>query len=167
MLIDCDALSPTRWNSQLFLAVYHRFTPTDLTRDQAWQLAVLLRTPGFTIDHHRTIFDWSPNLSPHIDTVTSYFRDDPNIPRAAADNAASITQADGLNILRAMLETNPDYQGTVPLWTQLALVGLRSDLQSNDELRPLFNNISNHRLRRWRQQQVFDPLTGIPYAQPR
>lgn len=152
----------------LWLKLWRYFIPTDLTRDEAWQLAVLLNTPGFTREHHEALFDWEPRrMRPRVKQVLDYFKDTPSVLQGAQNNAASITQADGLAWLKAVINVRPHYHGTVPLWTKFALNGLPHNAEEVADLLNLHNSMgiakttASGLVRRWRTQEVFDPLTGL------
>jgi hypothetical protein len=167
LLIDCGALSPHRWldKTNLWHKLHEEFTPESLTRDEAWQLAVLLKTRGFTITHHFLLFGWSPTtMTPRIQALTDFFADTPTVHQAAEDNTASITQADGLAWLKAVLELRPHYRQSVPMWTQLALCALRDEgLKDTEIAEQLGITIRAEFVARWRNANSFDPLTGVPY----
>ena len=98
-----------------------------------------------------------------------YFKGERSVHEAAAENVESITHADGVAWLKAVLEVKPGYRGVVPLWTQLSLQALSEGpdgfkaldvakavglpgVSSDDQLYAVFA--------RWRDQMVFDPVTG-------
>lgn len=156
------------------MKLWQHFQPLDLKRDEAWQLAVLLSTKGFTREHHIALFDWNPSLmNPRLDEILIFFETTPSIQQAAQDNASTITQADGLAWIKAVLELRPNYRGTVPLWTQLALCGLHDDEQMSDADIAIQLNLTGQMgvsseyaarlVTRWRHALIFEPLTGLPY----
>ena len=68
-------------------------------------------------------------------------------------NAASIENGDGYRLLTAVC---PEYSGPVPLCSQLEL---RADPRSDQKIADEFG-VHRQKLRRWRTNNIFDPLTG-------
>lgn len=153
------------------MSLYQKFDPLDLTRDQAWELAVLLSTKGFKREHHFALFGWDKAQTEHVDVVLNHFGSNPDVQEAAEANGFSINQADGLAWLKAVLEIQPHYRGPVPMWTSFALCGAWEDAGMKDE--PVVAGLglagamgvgeaeAVRRCRYWRHQLEFEPLTGL------
>lgn len=69
------------------------------------------------------------------------------------DNADSVVPGDGFRMIEAVC---PGYSGPAPLWTQLEL---RNDRRSNVEIGRVLG-VHREKVRRWRVNTVFDPLSG-------
>ncbi len=69
-------------------------------------------------------------------------------------NAATVVEGDGFRMLSA-LGNLASYAGAVPLWTQLELT---NDRRSDSALSRALG-VNRQKLRRWRLNTVFDPLT--------
>jgi hypothetical protein len=162
MLYDMDLLKgQTRYDSQKFLRVWCNFEPNWLEKAESWELAVVLATPGFAYDHHCWAFAWNWTMRDHVvPKLIAYWADDPSVQRAARANAESITMEDGLDYLQALLETKRGYGGSVPLWTTLALQGLRDGGMTAAEIAKRFRTTSE-RVTKWWSERRFDPLTGL------
>jgi hypothetical protein len=69
-------------------------------------------------------------------------------------NAASVRHGDGWKMLQAVA---PVYAGAAPLWSQIDLCeDRRSDGEIGREL-----GVNRQKVRRWRVNSVFCPLTGV------
>jgi hypothetical protein len=69
------------------------------------------------------------------------------------ENAESVVTGDGWKMIEAVA---PGYAGAAPLWTQ---VELRLDPRSDGEIARVLR-VDRHKVRRWRHNSVFCPLTG-------
>lgn len=112
------------------------------------ELGVVLATPGFGLNHWAHAFRWAWPI--HMAWATEV--KELGCKDLAQQNAASISLDDGLAWIRAMLVLRPNYGGSVPQWTQMAL---RESQITAAELgvKPLI-------LSRWRSKTGFDPLIG-------
>ncbi|MFA7584921.1 MAG: hypothetical protein WCY11_01810, partial [Novosphingobium sp.] len=68
-------------------------------------------------------------------------------------NAQSVVPGDGMKMLAVVC---PRYAGAAPLWSQLELL---NDKRSNGEIAAALQ-VHRDKVRRWRVNNVFDPLTG-------
>lgn len=77
----------------------------------------------------------------------------PSLVEQGLKNAASVVKGDGMKLLKAVV---PGYSGAIPLWSQLELqTDGRSDGEIAQEL-----GVDRLKVRRWRTNIVFDPITG-------
>lgn len=171
VLLHCNALSPDRWRRARWLALHRRFRAEDLDRDQAWELAVLLKTKGFLRAHHRSLFGWDRSIAPELAKVEGFFAETPSVLAAAEANRHSMTLADGLIWIKAVLELNPKYSGSVPLISNLAVTGLSRDDGMSDAAIAAVLTISDdfgggtkgragRLVGKWRKTVLFDILSG-------
>lgn len=72
---------------------------------------------------------------------------------AGRENAASIVQGDGWKMIEAVC---PGYGGPAPLWTQIEL----QNSTRSDAANAALLGVDRQKVRRWRVNAVFDPLTG-------
>lgn len=75
-------------------------------------------------------------------------------PDLGRSNANSVVPGDGWRMIEAVC---PRYAGPAPLWTQLEL---RNDRRSDAEIARVLG-VDRQKVRRWRVNAVFDPLTGV------
>jgi len=169
MLFHCQALSPDRWNDQRFLKIYNHFQAVDLSRDEAWELAVCLATGGFTRGNWRSLFNWTSITMRQVVIVEEYFKGVESVQEAAAENTRSIGLSDGIDWLKAVLEVNPRFRGVVPMWTQLALQGLTEEDFNKTEVALAIGvpgvgqtDVKRHleAFAKWRDQVVWDFASG-------
>lgn len=118
-----------------------------------FQLLVLVHTPGVPLEwvYAGAGLGWRrrAKLRAMIDAnQTDEWRE------FGRDNAASIEPGDGLAMLRAVC---PRYVGAAPMWSQLEL---QNDTRSDAEIAAGLG-VDRQRVRRWRVNAVFDPLTGV------
>ena len=162
MLFDLNILmGQARYKDEKFLRVWNWFTPTDLPRAWAWELAVLLRTPGFGIDQLRIAFQWHPSVVFNaLPEILEYF-DDPswNIRKAARANFESISPEDGIDWLLALRETRKSYSASVPLCTSDALRQLRANGLGRAEIASRYDVPRVVITKAWLEDR-FDPFTG-------
>lgn len=163
MIYDCGLLLglAQRTSHPVWTRV-NRFISLDrLTREAGWELAVLLRTRGFGFDHHAYAFGWMRRARQHIvPRVLEYFADDASVEAAAVENGNSITLEDGIAFLCAMLATKPNYRGSVPLWTTLALQTWRDQGATALEVARKLG-CRPDRVIAWWSECRFDPLSGV------
>jgi hypothetical protein len=162
MLYDCGLLQGlARRQSHPVFSRVGRFIRLDrLDRASAWELAVLLNTRGFGLDHHAYAFGWMRRARLEIiPRVLEAFADDVSVVGAARENGNSITIDDGIDYLMAMLATKPAYRGSVPLWTTLALQTWRDQGATVAEIASKLGCRAD-RIPIWWSEQRFDPLTG-------
>lgn len=117
-----------------------------------FQVAVLAFTPGVPIEwiyaalklgHRRRL-----KLRKMIDRCQQS-----DFVELGLENAASVVQGDGMKMLQAVC---PGYSGAAPLWSQMELQNdQRTDGAIAAEL-----GVSRQKVRRWRVNAVFDPLTS-------
>ena len=162
MNYDLGALAgQARYKDEKFMRVWNDFRPTDLPMAWAWEVAVLIRTPGFGLDHLQVAFRWNPHiLLDHVPVILDYFRDEKwNVLAAAQANFHSITLDDGVDWLHAILEMRPNYQSSVPFCVTQSLRQLRANGWDAGMVADKFNIKRNVASKFWREDR-FDPLTG-------
>lgn len=75
-------------------------------------------------------------------------------PSLGQENAATVEQGDGWRMIAAVC---PGYAGPAPLWTQIEL---RNSARS-DAANAALLGVDRQKVRRWRVNTIFDPLTGV------
>lgn len=100
MLYHLDSLNgATRLGSSKYRFMRRRVNLLRLPRDYAWEMAVFVRTPGFTPTHICRIMEWKvPYYERELAPIVEMF----DVEDAARANAHSITEADAQDILYAM-----------------------------------------------------------------
>lgn len=166
MIFDLDLLAgEARYRSAKFMTAWNWFEATDFPQAWAWELAVLLKTPGFAFEHWRIAFSWTPAVvHDEIPKILEYFQDDSkwNVLAAAQDNFESITLADGFDFLHAMLEARPKYAASVPLCVTQSLRQMRSEGASASDVADKFG-IKKIKVTNFWLENRFDPFTGRDY----
>ncbi len=169
VLFDLDLLAgDARYKSSKFMRVWNWFHATDLPMAWGWELAVLIKTPGFGLDHLRVAFRWLPTvMHDEIPQILDYFADPVwNVEAAARANFESITLEDGFDFLHAMLEMRPKYQASVPLCVSQALRQLRADGWSQGDIAKRFK-VSKRAIGGFWLEERFDPFTGRSFIEKR
>jgi hypothetical protein len=82
------------------------------------------------------------------------------LAQVAMENASSVAPGDGMKMLEAVC---PHYSGAAPEWSRLDLI---SDHRSNSHL-GLLLGVHEEKVRRWRTNFIFHPLTGERLIQNR
>lgn len=143
------------------MAVWNWFEPLDLERAWAWELMVLIHTPGFTYRSIQKAFAWPDRVAWLVmKDVAAFFEDDAEaVLRAARANYESLTYQDGLDWLYALLSMFPGFSEAIPLVTVNALRTMRGAGASAKDIGNQFR-VSPLRVHRWWTQDCFDPLTG-------
>lgn len=162
MLFDLGALAgQARYRDDKFLRVWNTFRITDLPTAWAWEMAVLIRTPGFGLDHLRVAFSWQPHvIFDHVPVILNHFADPKwNVLAAAKENFHSVSLDDGADWLHAILEARPKYKSTVPFCVTQSLRQLRANGWSAGMVAEKFNTTVEAVYAFWREDR-FDPLTG-------
>lgn len=117
------------------------------------EVLILAHTPGVPLEWIYAAMDLGERkrarLRKLIDaTQTGEF------PGLGVENAASANEADGWRMLEVV---GPKYAGAVPLWSKLALC---NDQRSAVAIAQVLG-VNEKKVRRWRKNHVFDPLTGV------
>lgn len=165
MIFDLDLLlGEDRYKSPKFMTAWNWFEATDFPQAWAWELAVVLATPGFVFEHWRLAFMWQPHVVyDEIPLIINYFEDPSwKVSEAARDNFESITLEDGYDFLHALLEMRPKYAASVPLCVSQSLRQLRAEGVSLAEVAQKFATKKTTITKFWLEDR-FDPFTGREY----
>lgn len=150
MMIDCGILTddPKYWRG------WHGEVPHDLL--------VLVHTPGIPHEWIHAALKLSDGfrrkLRDHLETLTPH--QITHLEWHGEQNATTIDADDGLRMLVAVC---PGYAGPAPLYSSLAL---QAAPESDQKIADLLG-VDRQKVRRWRTNHVFDPLTGIRLINPR
>lgn len=151
MKYDCGITSEDPFLDPRFCAI-HRGWRGGLSANVAYELHILASTPGIPIEWLYAVFEWTPTWR---QSFNRNFRGGRHA-ELGLENAATVVEGDGFRMLRALGDI-ARYGGAVPLWTQLELA---NDRRSNSALARALG-VDRQKLRRWRVNAVFDPLTGM------
>lgn len=158
---DLDLLKgEARYKSEKFMTAWNWFEATDFPMAWGWELAVMLATPGFALQHFRMAFAWQTTTAwEEVPKIVRYFSDDSwNVQAAAQENFESVTLQDGEDFLHALLEMRPKYADTVPWCVTQSLRQLRADGARVSDLCQRFK-IRPHQVSRFWSEDRFDPFT--------
>lgn len=117
------------------------------------QALVLAHTPGVPLEWIYAALDIKEVRRRQLRTMVANSLDTEWAERGR-ENAQSVAPGDGFKMIEAVC---PAYAGPAPLWTQLEL---RNDRRSNAEIGRVLG-VHREKVRRWRVNAVFDPLTGV------
>src|SRR6478735_5671579 len=146
---DCGTTSDDPFSDRRFRAI-HGGWRRGLDPLVAEDLLTLAATPGMPVEWLYAVFDWTPEWRRRFNRI----RGNPYYAEEGRRNAATIVQGDGFRMLRALRDV-AGYSGAVPLWTQFEL---QRDPRSDCALARMLG-VNRQKLRRWRVNAVFDPLT--------
>lgn len=149
MNYDCGITSDHPFSDARFRAI-HGGWRGGLPYSLVDELQIFAATPGLPIEWIYAVFEWTPKWRR---LFNRHIRGE-RFAELGVQNAASVTEGDGFRMLRAL----PDlagYAGAVPLWTQLELQNDRR----NDCVLGRALGVNRQKIRRWRANAVFDPLT--------
>jgi hypothetical protein len=119
----------------------------------AWhpdEVIILALTPGIPVEWIYAALRLGPKRRRRLRDMM----DGASCHELALENAASIVEGDGWRMIEAVC---PGYSGAAPLYTQLEL---RNDHRSDAAIARVLG-VDRQKVRRWRVNPVFDPLTGV------
>jgi hypothetical protein len=151
MKYDCGTTRSAPHLDTIFRALYRgwRGVPEHIIKDE---LLVLGMTRGIPQEWLYAVFQWTPVWRTRFKRIL-LDADHARYLDHASENEASVVPGDGIRMIRL---AGPHYAGAAPLWTQLDLQNqLRSDETIAAEL-----GVNRQKVRRWRLNPVFDPVTG-------
>lgn len=104
MLFDLDALKGiSRKSSPKYSWLAGRFELRKIPKDWAWEIAVLVNTPGISRGHICAWMYWSDKVWDRaVVPILEVFQDDETVTSAAFENAGSIVAEDGRDMILAM-----------------------------------------------------------------
>ena len=101
MRVDLDALlGERRRQSVKYRYLSWVFDPRICPPQYAREISVLVATPGISVDNVRALMRWHPGF--YAKCVKPLISTGPDIVKAGQDNAASVTEQDGLDLLIAV-----------------------------------------------------------------
>lgn len=151
MKYDCGTTSEDPRSSRRFLALHRGWRNGQLGYDLLNELLILAATPGIPTEWLYAVFSWTPTWRRRFNHLTRGLKSE-GFQDATRENAGSVRPGDGLRMIRL---AGPSYAGAAPLWTQLDLQhDRRSDKAIAADL-----EVDRLKVRRWRLNPIFDPLT--------
>lgn len=160
MKYQCDALLPieARYTSWKFRRLSRWFDPYRQEKALLLELTIMALTPGFRVQHLYPMFHWEGNAQHLVNhLIIPEYRDE--AMQYTAENARSITEQDGHDMLVAALDSHPEKMGSVPLYVTRYLQSRRKNGATAAGLAREFN-VSASRITRWWLADEFNPLTG-------
>lgn len=118
-----------------------------------FQLLVLGHTPGVPLEWIYAALGLGENRRRRLRQLLAATSEGEWIEMGRA-NAESISHADGWKMLEVVC---PGYSGPVPLWSKIAL---ENDKRSDAAVAQVLG-VDRKKVWRWRNNAVFDPLTGV------
>lgn len=155
-------LSPDRRAHPDYNRLFKFFKVQDLDRDLACELAIFLATPGILPEHFPIWFDWGSRMTKRAHFVRDWFGDRLDLTKLASENAATITIHDGLEMLKLLVSVRPKWSGPVPWWSQLALQEMLGRGVAVERIGEKVG-VGADRVRKWRDQLVWDPVSLLAY----
>ena len=146
---DCGITGDAPFSDPRFRALYRGWRG-GLPLGVGYELHILAATPGLPIEWLYAVFDWTPTWRLRFNRT---FRSHQHTEHGL-ENAATVIEGDGFRMLRALGDM-AGYIGAVPLWTQLELANDRR----NDCALGRALGVNRQKVRRWRTNAVFDPLS--------